>query len=350
MNELMNMTASRMEIDCRLLVTVSAAALLGFAIASDARAADSEKPEIVIDLSGQFDQLSDKRSEWAPDYMGGPNAGPLSVMFSGAQKPPRTGYDASAGISIRPDGGDWVFSASVHFGKASRTKEVSKSAAILPSVWSYSHHSHFGAATQSDESHFFLNFEAGKDVGIGSTIAVGIRVADMRSGMDVHISSNFPPTFQGNVTNIAGSRISHDFRGAGPSISWKSSLPLSGNAEDGQLKFDWGVNAALLFGRQTTKQSADASYYERVFRSNHYFHYSQSAHTANVRRRTVVVPGLGGFAGLSMQWSNAKLSLGYRGDFYFGAIDGGIDTPRREARGFYGPFAGISIGISPSNF
>jgi hypothetical protein len=41
--------------------------------------------------------------------------------------------------------------------------------------------------------------------------------------------------------------------------------------------------------------------------------------------RSVVVPNLGAFAGLSMKYTNARLSLGYRADFFFGAVDGGID-------------------------
>jgi hypothetical protein len=35
----------------------------------------------------------------------------------------------------------------------------------------------------------------------------------------------------------------------------------------------------------------------------------------------------------------------YRADFFFGAMDGGIDTAKKENVGFYGPFATISIGL-----
>ncbi len=40
-----------------------------------------------------------------------------------------------------------------------------------------------------------------------------------------------------------------------------------------------------------------------------------------------------------------KVRMGYRADFFFGAIDGGIDTRKSETLGFYGPFATISIGL-----
>jgi len=63
------------------------------------------------------------------------------------------------------------------------------------------------------------------------------------------------------------------------------------------------------------------------------------------RARTVIVPNLGGFAGLSFLYSNAKVSFGYRADFFFGAIDGGVDAAKKENRGFYGPFASVSVGI-----
>ena len=63
------------------------------------------------------------------------------------------------------------------------------------------------------------------------------------------------------------------------------------------------------------------------------------------RSKSVSVPNLGGFAGLSLRYANAKLSLGYRADMFFSAVDAGIDTAKKEDRGFYGPFASISVGI-----
>jgi len=39
---------------------------------------------------------------------------------------------------------------------------------------------------------------------------------------------------------------------------------------------------------------------------------------------------VGGFAGLSYNFPNAKVSLGYRADFFFGAIDGGPDAAKKE--------------------
>jgi len=63
------------------------------------------------------------------------------------------------------------------------------------------------------------------------------------------------------------------------------------------------------------------------------------------RSHSVTVPNVGGFAGLSFRYTNAKVSLGYRADFFFGAMDNGIDRKTLEDRGFYGPYASIGIGL-----
>ena len=60
---------------------------------------------------------------------------------------------------------------------------------------------------------------------------------------------------------------------------------------------------------------------------------------------TVTVPNVGGFAGLSFQIQNFKVSAGYRADLFFNAMDGGIDTRKSENIGFYGPFASVSVGL-----
>ena len=65
----------------------------------------------------------------------------------------------------------------------------------------------------------------------------------------------------------------------------------------------------------------------------------------HTRSRSITVPNIGGFAGLSYRYDSAKLSFGYRADFFFGAMDGGIDTRKTYDRNFYGPYATLSIGL-----
>ncbi len=63
------------------------------------------------------------------------------------------------------------------------------------------------------------------------------------------------------------------------------------------------------------------------------------------RSKKVTVPNLGGFAAVSWRYADAKVSFGYRADYFFNVLDGGIATAQKEDRAFYGPFASISIGL-----
>ena len=107
-----------------------------------------------------------------------------------------------------------------------------------------------------------------------------------------------------------------------------------------------GMNAALLFGRQKAAAHHESS-------GDYHYRKGKYPHTAYVpfrphdtsRNRSVIVPNIGGFAGLSYNFPNAKISAGYRGDFFFSAMDGGLDTRKLENVGFCGPFASVSIGL-----
>jgi hypothetical protein len=124
--------------------------------------------------------------------------------------------------------------------------------------------------------------------------------------------------------------------------------------DDGQISADWGVNAAVLFGRQKTRGEDNAT-------GTHYTNYTKvkafppiARHSFTVlhqhdvsfsRSRRVTVPNVGGFAGISFRYSDLKVSMGYRADIYFGAMDGGIEARQSETRSFHGPFASFSIGL-----
>ncbi len=114
--------------------------------------------------------------------------------------------------------------------------------------------------------------------------------------------------------------------------------------------FDWRANAALLIGRQkaTIHHQSTAQYQTGHSVFGHLpprvllFQHSTNPPP---RARTVTVPNVGGFAGLTFRVENFKISAGYRADLSFGAMDGGIDAAKSENRSFYGPFASISIGL-----
>jgi hypothetical protein len=346
MRELISKDDNRTTIRWKLLTSVSAVALAATISSSDAA---SDRPMIWLQASGQFDQLADSQSLWVPEFVPGRPLGPLADQYTSVQKKPRTGFDADASVLFQPQDSDWSLRASVGIGKARQPGSVLASQ-HMPSHGKYS--THYGATSHNNESHEVVDFQAGKDVGLGggSTIRAGVRIASLRSRSDVNVSTNVPISTS-TAFNDASSRISRRFAGVGPSLAWDGSVPIAGAAQDGQLVVDWSAAASFLFGRQTTKENAKATYQGqyRVWTQFHYNNHQtavrQQIHNTVSRSNNVTVPNLGGFAAVSWRTSDAKVSLGYRADFFFGAIDGGIGAAKKENRGFFGPFASVSIGI-----
>ncbi|HSZ73452.1 MAG TPA: hypothetical protein VK779_01430, partial [Rhizomicrobium sp.] len=193
--------------------------------------------------------------------------------------------------------------------------------------------------------------QAGKDVGLGmfgssgsSVISLGVRYAQFNSRSNADILSK-PTNVAFAYHRLYGSfSMARSFTGVGPSLAWDASANLVGNPSSGRITFDWGANGAVLFGRQRVHGHHETTnFYKKRYYGPRYL--VSQTHGSPVRSRQVTVPDLGGFAGVSWRYPNAKVSLGYRADFFFGAIDGGIDTAHRETRGFYGPVATISVGI-----
>lgn len=193
-----------------------------------------------------------------------------------------------------------------------------------------------------------------------SVVSAGVRIAQFQSRRTVKLSAREDTQFYNywsaypsipyvemtahhrDFTLDASSARS--FRGLGPSVSWNASLPVVGSDDDGEITFDWGLNAAVLFGRQKANvQHQTAGYYFRPKYGKSTISYPPRV--THVRSHSVVVPNVGGFAGLSFKYSNAKVSFGYRGDFFIGAMDNGIDDRKSQTLGFYGPFATLSIGL-----
>lgn len=388
MSELINTSNGRKDGRLQLLATASAIALMGSAYGTNsARAADSDNdhPTVWIELGGQLSHLNDSQEAFAPPLMAG-----RPSIFEPAQKfekPSLYGIDETGKVSFEPNGSSWVFSASVRYGHSANKKDVSQRTYPQPNVIHYTvpgsppaaHTQNPGAGrfaettAQNDEHHLIADFQAGKDVGLGmfgkdgsSVFGLGVRFAQFSSTTNISLKSdpdfhrrykylNYPGVGINNAkfvtaspyhSNAASLRASRSFHGVGPSISWNASAPVAGAVDRGEVMLDWGVNAALLFGRQKvrvqhqgTSQYRPATKYARRYVKSHY--------SANppARSRSVAVPNVGGFAGLTFRIENFKMSAGYRADFFFGAMDGGIDARKNETTGFYGPFASISFGL-----
>ena len=289
--------------------------------------------------------------------------------FAQKQKAPRFSFGGEGRIAFQPEGSDWVFSAALRFGRSSSKKHTHyqgpQARYFFPSTPPSADGLDRYAAPFSDtlvphrESHAVIDFAVGKDVGLGmlgpnggSRFSAGIRLTEFSTKSTTSIYArpdvsfiNAQATFYQYALN---GQTERNFHGVGPSLSWNASAALLGNADNGELTLDWGVNGAVLFGRQ----KADVQHTTSAYRFLGYRPRRQGRNVplythaySTARSRSVTVPNLGGFAGISMRKANAKVSLGYSADFFFGALDTGIDARRTSDLGFHGPFATISIGL-----
>lgn len=369
-----------------LLAGVSVLALSGYlSTAHVAKAEESDGPQVWIELGGQFAWHKDSQEAFSPPIM---EVRPS--MFSSSQdveKPPHGSIDGSGNFTLQPEGSDWTFSAAVRYGRASANRDVRQQThpAALYKYYTFKPTpmiAHPVAAKFADtkvratENHFVLDFQVGKDVGLGmfggregsAVVGLGLRFAQfgsksniaLKSDPDWHFVYGYYPSLQyfGFVStkisrgepyhsNMASLVATRNFHGVGPSISWNASAPLAGDPRDSELSFDWGVNAALLFGRQKAQvhHQSTAMYHSQYAQAKHRVVIGTPLVADYARSSSVTVPNVGGFAGISMKYPNAKVTFGYRADFFFGAMDGGIDARRSENLGFHGPYSSISIGL-----
>ncbi len=410
MSELMKTTARHTDFRWRLLTTVSALALIavastrGKADASD----DADRPTVWIELSGQLEAMGKTQDEFTAPFLSGPQTlepfsfhhdasgvrtlvpEPAAPFYRSqplqAQKPPKQSFGGEAKLSFQPDGSDWVLSASVRYGRSNGKRNTSQqTASRMPYIGNTSLPSYIrtpdivrfsDAAASYKESHAVLDFQVGKDVGLGifgrhasSILNLGVRFAQFTSSSAVTVKADpylqiyshavirrptnptkynkyhFDTRFH---TYALAAHSARSFHGIGPSLSWSGSAPFVGNSDTAEFTFDWGVNGAVLFGRQKSSVEHKTGAYDRYHTQNFIYdarHTQYKNHRTLTRSKSVIVPNLGGFAGVSLKFPNAKVSLGYRADFFFGAIDAGIDTSHMADVSFHGPFASISIGL-----
>jgi hypothetical protein len=382
----------RTTIRWQLLTTTSALILAAYVSSTAAaKAEDADRPTVWIELGGQFNTLNDGQKAYSPPFLRlEPSQfdSPLNSM-----RPPRHSFDLSGEISIRPQESDWVFSASIRYGRSKSQNHLHQQS--YPQIYSkyvstFGNRSHrpvqpfaaqfVDAKSRNVETHAIMDFQAGRDLGIGlfggngsSTLSLGVRYAQFTAKSSTSLHENPDWAFHTKILNYYSGLIviqavnqqyhsyagrfeaDRSFRGIGPSLSWKNSTPFAGNPHDGAFALDWGVNASLLFGRQKahTAHYETAQYHppgagpvgDTTQGGNRITLYQGPATPEHTRSRNVVVPNIGAFAGVSFKYPNAKVSVGYRADFFFGAMDSGIDAGKTYDRNFYGPFAAISIGL-----
>ncbi len=379
MSELIQKSNNRATAKWQLLASVSALALIANAV-TQAKAENSDRPTVWIELGGELNRLNAGSEYFAPDFTSmRPSIFPSSQTY---EKPSLYGFDEYGKISLAPHALDWTFTASVRYGRSSVNRHARQQThsspignSLIPGFYQkkYPRAARFEDTTAKlEEQHTIADFQAGKDVGLGlfggratAQVNLGIRFAQFIDKSNISLKSNPDWHFQHKYyqyytydlsiilqpyhSNAAGLIAERSFRGLGPSLSWNASLPFAGRG-DSELDFDWGVNAALLFGRQKvrTEHHETVRYNDGgngIFSVGTMVTVYRNTPPAQTRSRSVVVPNIGAFAGLSFRYDAAKVSFGYRADFFFNAMDGGIDEHKSYGRNFYGPFATISIGL-----
>ncbi len=405
MSELIQKHDNRTTIRWKLLTGVSAAALVASAWNSaEALAADSDasRPQVWIELGAQLERASGGDDMFKPLFYDDLAASLESPAKIAGELPWALGPEAK--ISFQPNDSDWLFSAGIRYGRAKSTRSsqqnsnppsshiVRKYPSSKPIYSQICCHTYLFSAYNANfadvqsvhqERHLVLDFQAGKDVGLGlfgkdssSVVGAGVRFAQFRTRSDISVKArtdlehyNYLSLFYGGYflarypqkyaparrfhINSLDAGSSRSFQGVGPSISWDASATLAGNPDSSELTFDWGVNAALLFGKQKAKthhQSTEslfyfASDYSRAHPAYGYTTLYNHPRKDFVRSRSVTVPNVGGMAGFSIKFPNAKVSIGYRADIFFNAMDSGWDTAKKQNRSFMGPFATISFGL-----
>jgi hypothetical protein len=347
---------------------------------------DGGKPPLWIELGGQLEHISGQGAAYSPGFLSTYASSSILQEHTTplqAQRAPLFSAGEEAKVSFEPDDSDWVVSASIRYGRSGNKMDVHHQTTGVKHAKYQSGHpteacADGGCFTQEKfvdthvyhaESHSVVDFAAGKDVGLGlfgedlSTVfSAGVRIVqfsahssvDMRARPDVDFRYHALGSNGFNLgyfhTFHAYENAARKFQGVGPSISWTGSVPVMGNVQASGLDFDWGANGALLFGRQkaSARHHETEHYFNskyRLARQQYYTVPYQKSEPPHKTRRSVTVPNLGGFAGISYHYANAKISLGYRADFFFGAIDGGIDHHHSETLNMGGPFATVSFGL-----
>jgi outer membrane receptor protein involved in Fe transport len=347
--------------------------------------ADGRTPQVWLQLGGNFAQLDAGMQSYAPAFAADTPALRTDLpQQQDVENAAGAGFDWEGKLSIQPAGSDWVLKAGLRYGRSSVSKHLHQSlppqtkatllvgtgfpaldCAIAPppigknGVCNAFFQEFSDAQGTVEDGHTMIDFTLGKDVGLGSfggaevksTLSAGIRLvrfsSDIKSAFDSDPFYAFDKPYRSKYHYLdkATNEEHHSFNGIGPEVMWDASAPIAGTAEEGEVTLDWGVNAAVLFGRKKASGTGDVmSTFCGYGTLSSCYNVHQTAHAFS-RSERATVPNLGGYLGASALYRNAKISFGYRGDFFFNAMDGGQDTAKSTNRGFYGPYLNVTLGL-----
>ena len=316
--------------------------------------------------------------------------GPLAVFDDAQADDLDWGDGRELRLIWRPDGGRWVVSAGVRYGKtngrANRTvldtvggdcvfggdfAAACPFYAADPKYLRYLYpeqDNHAITSVIDREEHNLVDFSVGADVGLGSlrrsVVSVGVRYAQLDSTTTAALrgvpdwnipEGSFAPGYPITHTTWDGHvKASREFEGAGPVVTWDAALALLDLGEAGQVDLDWSVQAGALFGDQTSVLSGSRR--ERDYLLNA-LQLSGIASTPTPifteeteldpisRTESVTAPTAGVSLGLSYAVDRFSIGAGYRWERYFDVIDGGFEEQESRDRTIDGPYLKLSLGF-----
>ena len=321
MSELIQKNDDRATIRWKLLTGASALALTAYvSSAAIANAEDASQPQIWIELGGQLERMDAREEAYAPPFLY-PLPDFVSLSPSGIQRPPLYGFAEEGKISFSPEGSDWILSAAIRFGRSNSNNDAHQSTPVRFLVGTVVHTAavfkdFIDVKSHHDENHKILDFLVGKDVGFGmfghkgsSVVNAGIRFAQFHASSTTNLNEipdyyhqhQFPIKYPiHHHSYFATLDTARSFHGIGPTLAWNGSVPFAGDAESMQLAVDWGLNAAVLFGRQKTAAHHQTAEYYHYTKFLHYppISVTHAGTSSNPHRsQSIVVPNIGGSAG-----------------------------------------------------
>jgi len=281
----------------KLLGTASAlAALSAFQVPTQALAADSSDSDwhLTLDIGGQYAFNTGGKTQYAD-----PN--PIIPKVGVAN-----GGNGQIALNLETDG--WVFGLKFNFGRTGDS-HARFSYATGTEFEYYSGSGH----VRHSESHKMLDFTVGQDVGLGmfglegsSVVSGGVRWANFQA----ESAGNFTYESKYYYTNF-NRELHRSFNGIGPVISWAASTPIG---DPGcHLSFDWGVDAAVLFGSRKAWSNLD---------------------DFTPRSRNGTVPQASGYLGVGWHPDDSRFSFhaGYAVQASWGVFDSNFDDDSDDPR------------------
>src|SRR6185312_11432157 len=193
MSELIHATTNRGKPYRHLLCSASILTLL--ALAPRVQAGEADAPTVWIELGGQLARVDGISAPFIAPFADKAAGSPIfePVSFLDAQRMPRFSYEGEGGLTLAPRDSGWVFSLGARYGRSNGGRDFQQQTAgqmvgiygPYPDRASYVR-TFFGAQYNSTESHTVLDFQAGRDVGLGmsdvsSILGAGVRFAQFTS-------------------------------------------------------------------------------------------------------------------------------------------------------------------------